>query len=159
MKIITAKAAAIALSLAASATMAQENSLSYSIQKSMDPQVMTNLMNGMMSNPAGTLYDPITTCAQCHDGSDMARYQQALGPMMAMLNPANWFSPQAYMSMMTGMMDPKTYELWYNGIMTKYAGTYGSAASAGAGESPTAEAPVTGGEGESGQTGESQEQQ
>ena len=150
------KATAIALSLVASTTMAQENSLSYSIQKSMDPQVMTNLMNGMMTNPAGTLYDPITTCAQCHDGSDMARYQQALGPMMAMMNPANWFSPQAYMSMMTGMMDPKTYELWYNGIMTKYAGAYGSAAPATTGESPATEAPATGGEGEA---GESQEQQ
>ena len=107
----------LGLGLAAQTAMAQQDSLSHSMQKSMDPQVMNDLMTGMMTNPTEMMTNPIATCAQCHDGSDIARYQQGIGPMMAMMNPANWFSPQAYTNMMAGMMDPKTYELWYNGMM------------------------------------------
>jgi hypothetical protein len=148
------KVALLALSLAAPVAMAQQDSLAHSMQQTMDPQVMTSLMTGMMTNPAQMMNDPMASCAECHDGHDIARYQQGLGPMMAMMNPANWFSPQAYMNMMTGMMDPKTYEFWYNGMMSKYAGAYGSGTAdmntdQSSGETATTEAPANEAEGES----------
>ncbi len=124
---ISREAALLALALATPTAMAQQNSFAHSMQNAMDPQVMTNLMNSMMTNPVDMMYNPMASCAQCHDGNDIARYQHGMAPFMAMMNPANWFSPQAYMNMMTGVMDPRTYEVWYNGIMGKYAGMYGSA--------------------------------
>lgn len=137
----SSRAALFALTLAASPALAQQDSLTHSMQNAMDPQVMTNLMNSMMTNPVDMMNNPMASCAQCHDGNDIARYQQGMGPFMAMMNPANWFSPQAYMNMMTGMMDPRTYEVWYNGMMGKYAGMYGAApADAGAAAAPSAPA-------------------
>ncbi len=121
------RAALLSITLVAPVAVAQQNGLSHSMQNSMDPQVMTNLMNSMMASPTDMMTNPMASCAQCHDGNDMARYQQGMGPFMAMMNPSNWFSPQAYMNMMTGMMDPKTYEVWYNGMMGKYGGMDGAA--------------------------------
>ena len=67
-------------------------SMTDAMQKSMDPNVWTQMM-GMMMNPQQS--SPIATCALCHEGSDVARYQKDFGPMMdamwepykAMMNP------------------------------------------------------------------------
>lgn len=87
------------------------------MQKSMDPNVWAQMM-AMMMNPQQS--SPIATCALCHEGADVARFQKDYGPMMdamwepykAMMNPhmmSSMMNPAMYMSMMypmMGMMGP-----------------------------------------------------
>lgn len=57
--------------------------------------------------------DLFKVCAQCHDGADVARYTKAFGPMVTMMNPMRWSDPRTYTQAMAPMMDPKSYEQWY----------------------------------------------
>ena len=52
------------------------------------------------------MLNPFSTCGQCHNSEDMDRYNTMIGPMLMMINPANWMNPQAYTNMMTVPMDP-----------------------------------------------------
>ncbi len=83
------------------------------MQKSMDPNVWSQLM-AMMMDPQKS--SAIATCALCHKGEDVARYQKDFGLMMdsmwqpykAMMNPhmmSSFMNPNAYM----GMMNPAMY--------------------------------------------------
>lgn len=65
--------------------------LSHAMRKSIDPNTWMQLMVNMM-NPQGTSSQAM--CAACHDGPDLARYQQQFGPMLDAINP------------MMGMMNP-----------------------------------------------------
>lgn len=94
------------------------------MMNSMNPAVMANMM-GMMMNPAPVMTNPLSTCAGCHTGEDLARFGKTMGPMLQMMNPANWMNPNAYFSMMTPMMDPQTYTAWYNAWMQKYGAAAG----------------------------------
>ncbi len=102
--------------------------LSYSLSHSVDPQVYSNLMSQMMTNPYGVMLNPFSTCAQCHNAEDMDRYNTTLGPMLMMINPANWMNPQAYTKMMTAPMDPAAYTNWYESWMEKYGSMFGQPA-------------------------------
>ena len=85
------------------------------MQKSMDPNVWSNMM-AMMMNPEKAM--SMESCAQCHDAETVARYakdfgpmMEAMKPMMSMMNPhqmSSMMNPNAYM----GMMGP-TDESWY----------------------------------------------
>lgn len=99
-----------------------ENAMAYSLGKMVDPNVYTNLMSQMMTNPMGVMMNPMSTCAQCHNAEDMERYNEMMGPMLMMTNPSNWMNPQAYTNMMAAPMDPETYTQWYEGWMKKYGG-------------------------------------
>ena len=119
---MTGMVLAISLGLASTLTMAQETKpadtkstiaplapgMSYAMQKSMDPNVWIQLMNGMMSGqfqgqPA------VASCAGCHTGEDLARYQKDYGSMLHAMNPMMAMTnPQAYGSMASGMMAPMT---------------------------------------------------
>ena len=76
-------------------------------------------------NPMAMMSNPAASCQQCHTAEDVARYNKTMGPMMAMMNPSNWMNPNAYMAMMTPMMDPKVYTEWYNAMMKKYGESAG----------------------------------
>ncbi len=90
--------------------------MSDAMQKSMDPQVWTNMM-AMMMNPEKMM--SMESCAQCHDGEDVARYAKDYGPMMEAMKPmaemmsphmmAQMMNPNTYMSMMYPMMNPAMY--------------------------------------------------
>jgi len=109
------------------------------MQKSMDPGVWMQLMT-MSMNPQ-TWSNPIGTCALCHTGEDMARYQKTFGPSLsAMANPAMWMNPTAYMGMMGPMMDPKQYEAWYQAWMQKGGAAMGGAMPYGQPAAPAAPA-------------------
>ena len=94
--------------------------MAHSMSKMVDPKVYSNLMSQMMTNPVGVMMNPFSTCGQCHTSEDMDRYNTMIGPMLSMMNPANWMNPQAYTTMMTAPMDPETYTKWYEGWMKKY---------------------------------------
>lgn len=66
------------------------------------------------------MQNPMAGCGGCHSGDDMVRFDKAFRPMMAMMNPANWMNPTAYMAMMTQMMNPEMYTEWMNAYMKKY---------------------------------------
>ena len=51
--------------------------MSYPMQKSMDPQVMMQMMT-MMMDPAKAA--SMENCALCHEGDDLARYAKDFGP-------------------------------------------------------------------------------
>ena len=73
------------------------------MQKSMDPSVMANMMNMMMTSPDKMM--SMESCAQCHTGEDIARYQKDFGPMMEAMKPMmNMMNPM--MGMMYPMMAP-----------------------------------------------------
>ena len=62
------------------------------MKKSMDPKVMNNMMNMMMTSPDKLM--TMESCAQCHTGEEIARYEkdfgptmEAMKPMMSMMNP------------------------------------------------------------------------
>ena len=89
------------------------------MQKSMDPNVWTQMM-AMMMNP--TKASAMESCALCHEGEDLARYQKDFGPMMEMaFNMYKPMSPHGSMqymgpamnmmnpAMMGGMMNPMMY--------------------------------------------------
>ena len=106
---------------------ASAQSVSPALEHSLSQTLSTDAYAGIlksMVNPE-TLSDPVAVCGQCHGGEDMARYQQSLAPMMRMINPVNWVSPNAYLQMMTPMVDPETYTSWYNAWMKKYGGLVG----------------------------------
>ena len=90
--------------------------MSPAMHKSIDPNVWATMMMQMMQSP-----NPIATCANCHTGEDLARYQKEYGPMfnmmqpaMGMMNPAMWgqmMTPAMgmaapMMNPMMGMMNP-----------------------------------------------------
>ena len=99
--------------------------LTHSLGSMVDPQVYFNLMSQVMTNPAGIMLNPFSTCAQCHSAEDMDRYNTMMWPMLQMMNPSNWMSPQAYTRMMAAPMDPATYTKWYEGWMQKYGAMLG----------------------------------
>ena len=83
------------------------------MQKSMDPNVWSQFM-AMMMNPQKS--SAVATCALCHQGDDIARYQKDFGMLMdsmwepykAVMNPhmmLSFTNPNAYM----GMMNPAMY--------------------------------------------------
>ena len=86
------------------------------MQKSMDPNVWSNMM-AMMMNPEKAM--SMESCAQCHDAETVARYakdfgpmMEAMKPMMSMMNPhqmSSMMNPNAYMGMMGPMMNPAMY--------------------------------------------------
>jgi hypothetical protein len=89
-------------------TAAADPEMSYAMQKSMDPNVWIKLMNSMMS---GELQGQplISSCVECHDNEDIARYQKDYGGMMQAMNPMmHMANPQAYGDAATGMMNPMT---------------------------------------------------
>ncbi len=69
------------------------------MKKSMDPKVMNNMMNMMMTSPDKLM--TMESCAQCHTGEEIARYQKDLGPMMEAMKPM-----MSMMNPMMGMMYP-----------------------------------------------------
>ena len=73
--------------------------MSQATQKSMDPEVMNNLMNMMMTSPDKLM--TMESCAQCHTGEEIARYQKDFGPMMEAMKPM-----MSMMNPMMGMMYP-----------------------------------------------------
>ncbi len=81
--------------------------MSSAMQKSMDPNVWTNMMT-MMMNPEKAM--SMESCAQCHDAEDVARYTKDFGPMMEAMKPMmSMMNPNMYMNMMypmMGMMNP-----------------------------------------------------
>ncbi len=96
---------------------AQESeNVANSIARSLNPDVYMR----MMMNPA-TMTNPVSTCIECHNGEDVARYSATFGPMLQMMSSRNWFNPNAYSRMMVPMMNPATYTQWYNALMKRYA--------------------------------------
>ncbi len=86
-------------------------SMTPAMQKSMDPQVWSNMM-AMMMNPEKMM--SMESCAQCHDGEDVARYQKDFGPMMEAMKPMmRMMNPH----MMTSMMNPNAYMNMMNPAM------------------------------------------
>jgi hypothetical protein len=85
-------------------------SMSSAMQKSMDPNVWSNMM-AMMMNPEKAM--SMESCAQCHDAEDVARYAKDFGPMMEAMKPMmSMMNPNMYMNMMypmMGMMNPMAY--------------------------------------------------
>ena len=78
-------------------------SMSYPMQKSMDPQVWSQMM-AMMMDPAKAM--SMESCALCHEGDDLARYAKDFGPMMeASQQMAQYMSPHQMMQGMTPMMN------------------------------------------------------
>ena len=73
--------------------------MSQAMQKSMDPQVMNNMMNMMMTSPDKLM--TMESCAQCHTDEEIARYQKDFGPMMEAMKPM-----MSMMNPMMGMMYP-----------------------------------------------------
>ncbi len=72
--------------------------MSSAMQKSMDPNVWTNMMT-MMMNPEKAM--SMESCAECHDAEDVARYEKDFGPMMEAMKPM-----MSMMNPMMGMMNP-----------------------------------------------------
>ena len=68
------------------------------MKKSMDPNVMNNLMK-MMMDPEKMM--STESCVQCHEPEDVARYEKDLGPMMEAMKPM-----MSMMNPMMGMMNP-----------------------------------------------------
>ena len=83
----------------ASASHANWGQMSQAMQKSMDPQVMNNMMNMMMTSPDKLM--TMESCAQCHTGEEVQRYQKDFGPMMEAMKPM-----MSMMNPMMGMMYP-----------------------------------------------------
>ena len=84
--------------------------MSYAMQKSMDPNVWSQMM-AMMMDPSSS--SAMANCALCHEGEDLARYQEQFGPMMdAAFSMYKSMSPQQMMGMMgpmMNMMNPAMY--------------------------------------------------
>ncbi len=89
--------------------------MSQATQKSMDPSVMNNLMNMMMTSPDKLM--SIESCAQCHTDEEVARYQKDFGPMMEAMKPMmGMMNPMMammnpMMGPMMGMMNPMMYPM------------------------------------------------
>ena len=81
--------------------------MSSAMQKSMDPNVWSNMM-AMMMNPERAM--SMESCAECHDAEDVARYEKDFGPMMEAMKPMmSMMNPNMMMGMMNpmmGMMNP-----------------------------------------------------
>ena len=77
------------------------------MQKAMDPNVWSNMM-AIMVDPEKAM--SLESCAQCHEGEDLARYQKDFGPMMEAMKPMmSMMNPHMMSSMMNpmmGMMNP-----------------------------------------------------
>ncbi|MDP6651045.1 MAG: hypothetical protein QGF90_02870 [Gammaproteobacteria bacterium] len=101
------------------------------MQRSFDPQVYANLVGQIMQNPMAMMTNPMGSCAHCHSGEDSARYAQTFGPMMQMMNSANWMNPGSVMpqQMMAKPMDPQSYAKWYEAWMKKFGGMMGQSKS------------------------------
>ena len=84
--------------------------MSYAMQKSMDPNVWSQMMTMMMDPSKSSAID---SCALCHTGEDIARYQKDFGPMMdAMMGMYKSVAPHQsmqYMNPMMSMMNPAMY--------------------------------------------------
>ncbi len=128
MKIISTKRLGllVVILLWSTASFAQ-GEVADSMTRSMDPSVYMR----MMTNPA-MMSNPVASCAECHNGEDVARYNTAFGPMLQMMNSQNWFNPNAYSQMMVPMMNPATYTQWYNAWMKRYGGAMNPAPGGGA---------------------------
>jgi hypothetical protein len=79
--------------------------MSPAMHKTIDPNVWAAMMMQMMQSP-----NPIASCAACHTGEEVARYQKDYGPMLSMMQPAmSMMNPAMLGQMMTpamGMMTP-----------------------------------------------------
>ncbi len=76
--------------------------MSPAMKKSMDPNVMNNMMQ-MMMDPEKMM--SMESCAQCHEDEDIALYQKEYGPMMEAMKPMmGMMGPM--MNPMMGMMGP-----------------------------------------------------
>jgi len=111
-KLITAALVVLVTSVVVNAEETSTNDMmagmSYPMQKSMDPQVWTQMM-GMMMDPAKMM--SMESCALCHDGEDLARYSKDFGPMLeASQQMGQLMSPHQMMQsmnpMMSSMMNP-----------------------------------------------------
>ncbi len=112
-KLIQLFAGALIIVIAGATSLQAEDASSAStgmtpaMQKAMDPNVWTNMM-AMMMNPEKAM--SMESCAECHDGEDVARYQKDFGPMMEAMKPMmSMMNPHMMTSMMNpmmGMMNP-----------------------------------------------------
>ncbi len=76
--------------------------MSYPMQKSMDPQVMMQMMTMMMDPSKASAME---NCALCHEADDLARYAKDFGPMMeSMKSMSKSVAPHAAMQQMNPMM-------------------------------------------------------
>jgi len=84
------------------------------MQKSMDPNTWSKMM-AMMMNPGKAM--SLESCANCHEGEDLARYEKDFGPMMEAMKPmmsmmdphmmsSMMMNPMSMMGPMMGMMGP-----------------------------------------------------
>ncbi|MFT7532027.1 MAG: cytochrome c553 [Gammaproteobacteria bacterium] len=103
--------------------LGQAQEVPHALQQMLTTEAYIDTLKSMVSPE--TMQNPITMCGSCHEGNELARYQQTLAPMMQMMNPLNWFNLMAYINMMAPMMNPESYELWYNDYMKKYGSVLG----------------------------------
>ena len=75
--------------------------MTYAMKKSMDPNTWTQMMT-MMMDPKNS--SAMASCAACHDGETVARYQKDFGPMMDSM--WNMYKQSADPHMMANMMNP-----------------------------------------------------
>ncbi len=122
MKRILSTVVLAALTLGTAQAQEQEKAPAAAPETPAPAQPAAPMANPFAMTPAleKTFNNPISMCAACHSGEDMARYEKLIGPMMAMMNPANWMNPGAYTAMMAPMMDPNVYTQWMNAYMKKY---------------------------------------
>ena len=102
---------------------AQSQEIPHSLQQMLTTEAYVGTLKAMVTPE--TIQNPMALCSSCHDGKDLARYQQTMGPMMQMINPVNWVNPNAYLNMAMPMLDPKSYEMWYNDYVKKYGTALG----------------------------------
>ncbi len=117
-----ASAFLLAALLSSNPTMAQDDtsSAARSLLKSINPITYLSMTGQLLGSPLETLKNPVSVCAQCHTGEDVARYQTSLGPMLQMVNPVNWVKPDAYTQMAAPLVDPETYKKYYDAWIEKY---------------------------------------
>lgn len=91
--------------------------MTFEMQKSMDPNTWMQMMQ-MMMDPNATA---MASCALCHEGEDLARYQKEFGPMMDVANnmykAAGPHQAAQYMNPMMGMMNPSMMSGMMNPMM------------------------------------------
>ncbi len=113
---------------------AQENSAVHSLKQTLSTDAYVNILKSLLN--AETYSNPVSICANCHDGPDLVRYTKDLGPSMKMSNPANWIDPAAYVNMLAPYVTPETYTKWYDAWVKRYGGLVGLGEGA---EKPAAE--------------------
>lgn len=108
---------------AGDAAASTPSAAAHSLKQTLGTDAYAGILKSL-ANPA-TLNNPVSICAHCHAGEDMARYAATIGPMLQMVNPVNWLNPMAYWNMAAPMMDPATYKQWYDAYVEKYGSLLG----------------------------------